>query len=211
MKIKVCGVANNMDIREIALLHPDYMGFIFYRKSPRDVSEIISGLHLDAIPRSVKKVAVLVDHPAVGAIELITKYRFDAVQLHGDEEPAYCRNLMPVCEVIKAFRVMDRLPDNLDQYQDNCHMFLFDAAGKNRGGNSIGFNHAILEDYNLLTPFILSGGIGEHDVPYLRSLGFKQMAGIDINSRFEISPGCKNLHSLKLFITKLRNDETNDR
>jgi len=211
MKIKVCGMTNNRNIREIALLHPDYMGFVFYSGSPRDVSGRIGELELTAIPPSIKKVAVLVDQPADRAAEIIKRYGFDTVQLHGDEEPGYCKELMTVCEVIKAFRIDDSLPANLGLYTGNCDLFLFDAKGKNRGGNGIMFNHDILQAYTLATPFILSGGIGDDDLPYLKSIDFRQMAGIDLNSRFEISPGYKSLQSLKVFITKLRNDASADR
>lgn len=211
MKIKVCGMTNNRNIREIALLHPDYMGFVFYGGSPRDITGKIGELELSAIPASIKKVAVLVDQPAGKAADTIKRYGFDAVQLHGDEEPAYCKNLMPVCEVIKAFRIDESLPENLDRYSGNCHLFLFDAKGRNRGGNGIKFNHDILKAYTLDTPFILSGGIGDNDLPYLKSIDFKQMAGIDLNSRFEISPGYKSLLSLKAFITKIRSDASVDR
>jgi len=204
MKIKVCGIANNRNLSEIALLQPDYMGFVFYPGSPRDVTVTIGQLQLSAIPPAVKKVAVVVDRPLQEVRGLVARHWFDAVQLHGDEEPDYCRELMNHCEVIKAFRIADSLPSDIGLYEGNCNYFLFDARGKYHGGNSIKFNHAILEGYGLSTPFFLSGGIGDTDLEYLRGIDIRKMYGVDVNSRFEISPGYKSVQSLRHFIAGLR-------
>ena len=206
MKIKVCGITNNRNLTEIALLRPDYMGFIFHKNSPRDITDTIGGLQLSAVPASVKKVAVVVDQPLEMVCDIIKRHRFEAVQLHGDEDPGYCVHLMSLCEVIKAFRIEDALPVELDQYENNCHLFLFDAKGKYQGGNGIQFNHDILKNYKLKTPYILSGGIGDTDLPYLQSIDLQGIAGVDLNSRFEISPGYKSISPLKDFINKLRNN-----
>ncbi|MFO7924171.1 MAG: phosphoribosylanthranilate isomerase [Bacteroidales bacterium] len=204
MLIKVCGITNNSNLTGIAHLRPDFMGFIFHKGSPRDVTGTIENLQISAIPASVKKVAVVVNQPSERVRELVKKYGFDAVQLHGDEDPDYCKELMPLCQVIKAFRIKDKLPENLERYENNCHIFLFDAKGKYRGGNGIKFNHDILKSYKLKTPYILSGGIGDNDLPYLQNIKLEGIAGVDLNSRFEISPGYKSISSLKEFINKLR-------
>ncbi len=208
MQIKVCGITNNRNLMEIALLSPDYMGFIFHEGSPRDVTHTIDGLQLSSLPPVIKKVAVVVDKPVEEVLDIINNYGFDAVQLHGREYPEYCRQLMEVCQVIKAFRIKDSLPQNLEDYQGNCHYFLFDAKGKHAGGNGIKFNHDILKRYKLETPFILSGGIGDYDLPYLLRIDLKGLMGVDLNSRFELSPGYKSISSLKVFIQKLRTHAT---
>jgi phosphoribosylanthranilate isomerase len=211
MQIKVCGITNNRNLRDIARLHPEFMGFIFHGPSPRDVSLSIDQLHLDLVPSSIKKVAVMVDEPAERVLDILKKYRFGAVQLHGNEEPEYCRRLMASYTVIKAFALTDRLPQRLQEYEGSCHYFLFDAKGKNAGGNGIKFNHEILADYRLSTPWILSGGIGDSDLPLLTGYTFKGMAGVDLNSRFELSPGYKSIPSLREFIHKLRSNATASR
>lgn len=208
MQIKVCGLTNNRNLLEIARLSPEYMGFIFHKSSPRDVSDIIGQLQLNAIPPSVKKVAVVVDQPAGKVFELVEKYGFDAVQLHGSEDPEYCRQFKPVCRVIKAFRIKHQLPPDLEDYEGSCHYFLFDAKGKYAGGNGIKFNHDILKSYRYKTPYILSGGIGDYDLPYLLDIDLEGMTGVDLNSRFELSPGYKSISSLKVFIQKLRSRDT---
>jgi phosphoribosylanthranilate isomerase len=204
MQIKVCGMTNNRNIREIALLLPEYMGFIFHKSSPRDVTGTIGQLQLSVIPPSVKKVAVTVDKPLEDVKSIIKNHGFDAIQLHGDEQPDYCRELMNECIVIKAFRIGEKLPDQLEDYIDSCHMFLFDAKGKYHGGNGIKFNHDILKGYHYDKPYILSGGIGDNDLPYLKNIDLMGIAGVDLNSRFELSPGYKSFSPLKEFINKLR-------
>ena len=199
-------MTNNRNISEISLLSPEYMGFIFHENSPRDVTGKIGKLQLNTIPESVKKVAVTVNEPLEKVKNIVSSNRFDAVQLHGDEDPEYCRELMQVCMVIKAFRIGESLPGQLEKYMDSCHLFLFDAKGKNQGGNGIKFNHHILKGYNLEKDFILSGGIGDADLDYLRGINLERLAGVDLNSRFELSPGYKSFLSLKTFINKLRSD-----
>lgn len=211
MKIKVCGITNNRNLKDIAMLAPDYMGFIFHEDSPRDVSGIIDRLDLSTIPSGIKKVAVTVDQPFEKVKDIITKYKFDAIQLHGDESPSYCKKLMSVCHVIKAFRVSAVLPKEMAAYEDNCHLFLLDAKGRYPGGNGIKFNHDILKEYHLTTPYILSGGIGDNDLPYLQDMDMPGLAGVDLNSRFELSPGYKSISSLKVFIQKLRTHATINR
>jgi phosphoribosylanthranilate isomerase len=197
-------MTNNRNIREIAMLYPDYMGFIFHGDSVRDVTGTIGQLQLSVIPPRVKKVAVMVDQPIEYVKNIVATHGFEAVQLHGDEEPDYCRELSDVCQVIKAFRIEDSLPADLEKYAGSCHLFLFDAKGVNQGGNGIKFNHDILKEYKIEKPFILSGGIGDNDLPYLQSVDMEWLTGVDLNSRFELSPGYKSHSSLKEFISKLR-------
>lgn len=206
MKIKVCGITNNRNLIDIGLLYPDYMGFIFHEGSPRDITGSIEKLQLGAIPPSVKKVAVFVDKPVDEVRMIIKKYRFDAVQLHGDEEPGYCGELMSECEVIKTFRIAGSLPENLSRYENHCNLFLFDAKGRYYGGNGLKFNHRLLEMYDNRTGYILSGGIGDKDIDYLKELDLKGLQGIDLNSRFEISPGYKSSTSLRVFMQNLRSN-----
>lgn len=208
MRIKVCGITNNRNLREIASLQPDYMGFIFHRGSPRDVTDTVGSLLLSTVPSTVKKVAVVVDKPEEEVVELVKKYGFSTVQLHGNESAGYCRNMMNVCEVIKAFRIDDSLPPELPDYEGSCHLFLFDAKGRYQGGNGIKFNHDILKGYSLKTRYILSGGIGDTDLPYLKNIDLEGIEGIDLNSRFEISPGYKSIAPLKEFIQKIRSHAT---
>ncbi len=204
MIIKVCGITNNEDLFRIAGLKPDYLGFIFYPPSPRDVSKKIADLSLNLIPSEIKKVAVLVDETEENALLLAKKKGFDAIQLHGNESPDFCKRLKNTCRVIKTFRVKDHLPDQMNLYEGKCDLFLLDTATDKPGGSGKKFDHSVLEGYNLQTPYLLSGGIGEEDADYLLDLNQKGMAGVDINSRFELSPGVKEFLSIERFIKCLR-------
>ncbi len=205
MLIKVCGITNNGDISAVMALEPDYMGFIFYPPSPRDVSGTIGQLSLSSIPGNVKKVGVMVDEDEERAEELVKKYKFEAIQLHGNESPDYCARLKKLCEVIKAFRINDRLPSEISLYEGKCDLFLFDTAAARPGGTGKKFDHRVLNGYICKTPYLLSGGIGPPDAEYITGLRMNGMAGVDLNSRFEISPGIKSPVALEKFINECRN------
>jgi phosphoribosylanthranilate isomerase len=204
MKLKICGIAQQENMLEVAALGPDYMGFIFYPPSQRDVSEKIEHLSFSDIPAEIKKVAVLVDMPLQQAIRLVEKYGFDLVQLHGNESPGYCLEMKRHTMVIKVFRIMDRLPDNLGLYEDCCNYFLFDTKADKPGGTGLTFDHSVLKNYHLDILFFLGGGIGPEHADELLSLGHPMLYAIDINSRFEIKPGIKNITLLKEFINEIK-------
>lgn len=207
LKIKVCGMKDSLNIAEVAGLMPDYMGFILYEQSPRYVSPEKAEALANGVPASIRRTGVLVNMPFEDASKIAHSGIFDILQLHGNESPDYCKRLSRNIEIIKAFRISDRLPENLKDYQPYCRMFLFDTAGKDFGGTGKKFDHSILASYALNTEYILGGGISADDSGYLKSFRNDKMAGVDLNSRFEISPGIKNVSLLKEFIEKLRNEE----
>ncbi|RPH32120.1 MAG: phosphoribosylanthranilate isomerase [Bacteroidales bacterium] len=203
MKIKVCGITNNKDIAEISALKPDYLGFIFYPPSPRDVTNRIASLDLSVIPKKTSKVAVFVNESYDSISKIIDRYGFEFVQLHGDESPEFCNKLQRISKIIKAFRIADTLPKNLNEYQDTCDYLLFDSAGKNYGGNGIGFNHLLINEYNGKLPFFLSGGISVDDSSNVKTITHKNLHAVDINSKFEIEPGIKDMEKLKAFFNNM--------
>ena len=214
IKIKVCGITQKENMLKIAALEPDYMGFIFFKKSPRDVSNKINVLPLSKLPASIKKVAVFVNKPLEEAEKIISRYAFDTVQLHGDESPEYCKKLQEIVPVIKAFGITDELPDELTTYENSCDYFLFDTRGKNAGGTGIAFDHNILKDYNLDKTFFLAGGIGpEHaqDDTFRKVITHPSLHALDINSRFEISPGVKDVVLIEKFMDGERKTENGKR
>ncbi len=181
---------------DVAALNPDFMGFIFYPPSPRDVSEKIGSLPIQKLPHTIKKVAVLVNMPLADALNIIELHGFDVVQLHGQETPEYCMKLKEKVQVIKAFSVKDQLPDNLEDYAAVCDFFLFDTKADKPGGTGIRFNHDIMEEYNMNVPFFLGGGIGPEYFEEQNQLNHPGLFAWDINSRFESSPGIKNIDLL---------------
>ncbi|HLP71264.1 MAG TPA: phosphoribosylanthranilate isomerase [Bacteroidales bacterium] len=202
VKIKICGMRDMGNVSEVARLKPDYMGFILYRHSPRFIEPEAAEKLKHLIPDAVTRVGVIVNEPFENAARLAGK--FDALQLHGNEDADYCRRLSRFSKIIKAFRIDGSLPADIADYQPYCSLFLFDAAGDHFGGNGIKFNHRILDDYNLDKRFILSGGISTDDLTAIREIKNKKFEGIDLNSRFETMPGMKDAEQLKKFMKKIR-------
>lgn len=207
--IKVCGMRTAENIREVESLGIDMMGFIFWPKSGRYVSERPSYL-----PTCCKRVGVFVGADIDDVVQHVADYALDAVQLHGAESPDYVRRLRSACDnsivIIKAFNIATA--DDLAataSYTGLADYFLFDTKGKSVGGNGEHFDWRILSHYEGQTPFLLSGGIGPDDADRLRSTwsldGFpaEKCAGIDLNSRFEKAPALKDVDALQKFFNEL--------
>ena len=186
--LKICGMKNPQNILEVSQLLPDYLGFIFYKKSSRYFEGTIPEL-----PKSIKKVGVFVDENEENIIKKIKKYDLNLVQLHGNESSELCAKLQKLVPVIKVFSVDDDFNfQELDKYETACDYFLFDTKGKLHGGNGVTFNWEILKKYKSNKPLFLSGGIGLEEIDKIKKLDLPIFA-IDINSKFEIEPGLKNI------------------
>ena len=208
MKLKVCGMKYQDNIQAVAALQPDYLGFIFHEASPRQFESSIPEL-----PTTIKKVGVFVNKPIDYVINKIETHQLDAVQLHGDESEAYCSQLMDNCrtersrgaiKILKVFSIKDSFDFNiLKPYEDICDYYLFDTKGKLPGGNGYTFDWRVLKDYPSTKPYFLSGGIGLNELDnvlsFLRRQESKYCCAIDVNSKFEIEPGLKDIEKLKEF------------
>ena len=212
MKIKVCGMGSNL--AAVAGLKPDYLGFIHWKPSARFFEgEIPEGI-------AVPKIGVFVDAGLKEVLELVTGYGLEGIQLHGQESPDYCHKLRQELAsmkmelfLIKAFQVSpDFKFDELNAYADVVDFFLFDAKGELPGGNGIGFNWELLNDYTGTTPYFLSGGIGPGDLDQIKAFLKVPVSAhchaIDINSGFEIEPGLKNIEQLEPFVALVKNLES---
>ena len=192
------------NIREVEALGIDMMGFIFWPKSSRYVSQ-----RPDYLPKRVKRVGVFVDEDPEQVKRLADDYGLDYIQLHGHETPeviSYLRTpALPHPRIIKAFNI-STAEDLLQTqpYEGLVDGFLFDAKGKSVGGNGEKFNWDVLDAYDGETPFLLSGGIGPDDVERVHAFRHPKCIGIDLNSRFELSPGLKDIAKLKEFIYNLK-------
>jgi len=209
IKIKVCGMKYADNIADVILLKPDFVGFILYKASPRFVSLKDAATLVKAIAPSIGKVGVIVNESYEEAKKIAQSGIFDFLQLHGNESADYCRTLSDRIQIIKAFSISQMLPDDLSDYEPFCKMFLFDAAGDSYGGTGKMFNHSLLENYSLNTDYIIGGGISSSDSAYVKSIYSGRMAGIDLNSRFEIRPGFKDIQMLTTFIENIRNNDNN--
>lgn len=201
VKIKVCGMRAPDNIRQVAALEPDYMGFIFYNGSKRYAEGYISPELLAELPTSIKKTGVFVNATTESIEETVAKYKLDAVQLHGKESPKTCADIKALgVEVIKVFSVDDKFVfENTLLYENVTDFFLFDTRGQEYGGNGFPFDWELLKGYLSPKPYFLSGGINQENIKQLDKVRPKPYA-IDVNSGFEQEPGLKNVKDLrKLF------------
>jgi phosphoribosylanthranilate isomerase len=224
MKLKVCGMKYVENIEQVAALQPDYMGFIFYEKSKRNFEGVIPKLS-----KSIKKTGVFVNEHLEIVSSFVQKHQLEAIQLHGDESVNYIIALKALfrerasgvitglknaahankdIEIIKVFGVKDHFDfDILKPYEEVVDFFLFDTKGKERGGNGVKFDWTLLKSYPYSKPFFLSGGIGLEDVDEVSSFLQGQESptcfAIDVNSKFEIEPGIKNIEKLKALKKKI--------
>jgi len=213
MIIKVCGIQIIENLKHLVFLDIDMIGFIFYPKSKRYVEQ--KGVDFEVLQQikvnhyGIDKVGVFVDNDEAYILKKVNDYGLDMVQLHGSESFSLCDALQKKnIKVIKAFSIGDDFNfRNLAPYTFSCDYFLFDTKGKQPGGNGITFNWNLLNNYQETTPFILSGGIGPEALSELKKFKHPQWAGIDLNSKFEDSPGLKNIDKLKIFINELRIDQ----
>ncbi len=194
------------NIEQLLALKPDYMGFIFYEKSPRDAEDVLDQELLRNFPEQTKKVGVFVNADLGLVKEKVKTFGLDYVQLHGDESVEYVAELFAVgIKVIKVFSVGDEFDfEGLDIYNPFVDFFLFDTKGKARGGNGEVFNWEILKDYNQEVPFFLSGGIDLENIDSLKALEDMNIQAIDVNSKLELTPGFKDIERVKKLTSLLR-------
>nr|WP_281336272.1 tryptophan synthase subunit beta [Flavobacterium eburneipallidum] len=206
MKLKICGMKYPDNILEVASLLPDYMGFIFWEKSTRYFDGIIPTL-----PTSIKKTGVFVDETVAIIVEKVLKHDLQAVQLHGHESVEFCetlkKSLPKETEIIKVFSILDTFDFQvLKPFESVCDYFLFDTKGKLPGGNGTTFDWKVLEKYPSTKPFFLSGGIGIEEVEAVNEISKTNLPvyAIDVNSKFEIEPGLKNIELCKIAVKTLQ-------
>ena len=197
MIIKVCGMREAENIRAADALPIQMMGFIFYPKSTRYVAK-----RPEYLPRNARRVGVFVDEEANHILRIAKEYGLDYIQLHGHESPGYCRSLRGRgLRIIKAFPVATA--DDLlatTAYEGCCDYYLFDTKSTQPGGSGQSFDWSVLQAYHGRTPFLLSGGIRPEQAAVVRALRHPLLAGIDLNSRFESSPGVKDIQLLRQFL-----------
>ncbi|MBQ6192633.1 MAG: phosphoribosylanthranilate isomerase [Bacteroidaceae bacterium] len=225
MIIKVCGMRDAENIREVERLGIDMMGFICWERSPRYVREVPA--YLPKCPR----VGVFVNQSLDEIQKRMEAFDFSYIQLHGSESPEFCKEVREKtgCKVIKAISI--NRPTHLQtssssplkgeesgkeasplrgglvgSFEGCANLLLFDTKCSTMGGSGKQFNWDILSDYRGDLPFLLSGGIGPEDAERLRQFHHPKCLGFDINSRFEIEPGIKDTEKIKQFITAIRED-----
>lgn len=207
MKIKVCGMKYPENIQKLNKLPIDYMGMIFYEKSPRYIDYQLWQNVVDIHSSNIKRVGVFVNSTIDYIVEMIDKYKLDLIQLHGNESPKFCSELNKFIPIIKAFSISEASDfEQTKAYEGLRGYFLFDTKTPKYGGSGKKFDWAILDAYDGDTPFFLSGGISAEDVQQIKATKHPRLYGVDLNSKFEIEPGLKDIQLLDQFIKQLRNE-----
>ncbi|MES2375859.1 MAG: phosphoribosylanthranilate isomerase [Bacteroidota bacterium] len=210
MKIKVCGLKYPVNIKAVTDLEPDYVGFIYYGRSPRFVGDIVVG-DLASLPLKIIKTAVFVDEDQQEINRLIDEFRFDAIQLHGKESADFAGSFKGRVQVLKAFGLDEDFDfDQLNAYVGKVDYFLFDTKTDAHGGSGKTFNWDILDNYKLDVPFFLSGGLSLDNLEQVAKIIHPKFYGVDLNSRFEKEPGLKDIEKLKQAFSLLKQHTTHE-
>jgi len=203
--IKVCGMKEPDNILQLLELPIQYMGHIFYQKSARYVGDLAN---LD-ISKNIKKTGVFVNSSIAEILESVNRLSLKAVQLHGDETAEMASALKSEgLEVIKAFGIDEEFDWNqLESFVDHVDFFLFDSKSPAYGGTGKAFNWQKLKEYPFEKPYFLSGGLSLDNLEEAINFEDKRLVGLDLNSKFEIEPGLKDIEKLKLALKIIRNEQ----
>lgn len=209
-RIKVCGMTLPEQVSALDEMGVDLAGFIFYPKSPRYIGNKISAEKMKQIKGHIAKVGVFVNMPYDDLMRTVEDYRLDMVQLHGDESPHFCEKVANYVTIVKAFRLSDN--DPLDwivrPYHEGSDMYMFDTLGAGYGGTGKKFDWNILKKTAIDKLYFLSGGIEPGDEEKLKEFikepAAKKLFAIDINSKFEVSAGIKDMEKVKKFVKALK-------
>lgn len=204
MIVKVCGMREPDNIREVETLQPTMIGFICWDKSPRYVATVPSYL-----PKC-QRVCVFVNPSINYALQMADSFKADYLQLHGSETPDFCQELKHATglKIIKSISIANSADiEKSKEYQGVADILLFDTKCATVGGSGVKFDWSVIENYDGTTPFLLSGGIGPDDAESILSIKHPMFAGVDLNSRFESAPAMKDVLKLKEFITEIRDEQ----
>lgn len=207
MKLKVCGMKYLQNVRDLEeKVRPDWMGLIFYPPSPRFAGEKADP---DLAHVSLKKVGVFVNEPWESIQQKIEEFGLSGLQLHGEESVAEVKEIKEKSglEIFKVFKVKDKMPwSDLEPYLPWVDYFLFDTYTRHHGGSGKTFDWEILKGYPFEKPFLLSGGIDRDHIEEIVALkkDLPQLAGLDINSKFEKEPGLKDIFKVSEFKEELK-------
>ena len=206
-KIKVCGITD-LPIANFCIENDaDYLGFVSYSDSPRDISFHESKSIIDQLSSPINTVAVTVNANIDNAKE-IEDSGFNFIQCHGSETPDYLSKIKKTTnlKIIKAFGISSQNDlINIDKYSEFCDFFLMDAKPEGSempGGNAKKFNWDLLRDQNINKQFFLSGGLDEDNIEIAIKNNITSL--FDVSSSVESSPGVKDTLKIKQFIDRVK-------
>ncbi len=205
MKIKVCGMRNPGNLEQVCALRPDFVGFIFYSGSKRFVGDSPDRALFRIPSPEIQKVGVFVNESMSTVKKAFNRFALHLVQLHGNESPDYCSRLSQ--EGIPVIKALDARADLalMEAYREHVKYFLFDTPDPGYGGTGRKFDWSLLKGIPASLSFLLGGGIGPGDEAGVLNLDHQGMLGVDLNSRFEVTPGFKDVKKLNAFMATLKN------
>ena len=206
MKLKVCGMTDFEQFQQLQEMSVDFAGLIFYENSKRFVGNKLQEHKSQIRNLKIKKVGVFVNAESDNIKREVNEYGLNYVQLHGDESAEFCREVKDFVPVIKAIRINEEsdLEKDLKVFEKVCDYLLFDTDSKQYGGSGKQFNWDRLKQSNINKPFFLSGGIALEDIDKVKNFRHPMLFAIDVNSRFEVEPGIKDLEKVKQFVNALK-------
>lgn len=195
MKIKICGLKHKTNLFDVVEAGVDYVGMIFYEKSPRYVLDSLYPEDVWFLPDEVEKIGVFVNASFDEIKKYAKLYQLNLIQLHGNETPEVCKQLQNLgYGVIKAFGVDESFDFNrLKPYHTSVDFFLFDTKTSDYGGSGITFDWNILTNYTLDIPVFIGGGVSLENLNELLNFNFPFLYSVDMNSKLEIEPGLKDI------------------
>lgn len=215
MKLKVCGLAKINQIQELISMKADFLGFIFYDKSPRYVLNHLTLNQISKIKHE-GKVGVFVNESVEKIIEIAEKANLNFIQLHGDEDDKFILHLRQIVDenikIIKVFRIgigTENLKSKIQNLESNVDYFLFDTDSKAYGGTGKAFDWQILNNLQISRPYLLSGGISLENINEIKDINNIPFA-LDINSKFETDPGNKDLDKIKEFVRIMETNSSHE-
>jgi phosphoribosylanthranilate isomerase len=208
MKLKVCGITQLDQLKQLDEIGINYAGLIFYGQSARCIINKLNADDIGPLHLSLKKIGVFVNDEEEFIMNNVENYGLDMVQLHGDETPGFCKIISGHITVTKAFRITQTNEQNIDwmikPYEEYCDYYLFDTNRKNAyGGTGEKFNWNLLHQNKINKPFFLSGGIGLKDVEKLKTFEHPFFYCVDVNSRVEVADGIKDMEAIKVMAEEL--------
>ncbi|MGK7392318.1 MAG: phosphoribosylanthranilate isomerase [Candidatus Cyclobacteriaceae bacterium M2_1C_046] len=206
LKLKVCGLNNNNNFNDISILKPEFVGLNFYAPSKRYVK---GGMQISA-PEGVELVGVFVNENLKNILKRAQEYGLTYIQLHGDEPPEFCEQIQAHdLKVIKVFRVDGEFDfKDVAPFVGKADFFLFDAGGKDYGGNGVVFNWSALKDYPFDTPYFLAGGLSPDNIQQVFEQKLPKLYALDVNSGYETMPGIKDVNKVEELIKILRANDS---
>ena len=195
-KIKLCGMMRPEDIQTAAALRPDYIGFVFAKKSRRYVTPEQAEKLKALLPEEIAAVGIFADEEPERVAQLLDAGIIDLAQLHGHEDEAYLAALRKRTDrpLIRAFQIRER--KDLEEAEKSTADFLLLDAGAGSGET---FDWTWLRDFP--RPFFLAGGLSPDNVE--GALERVHPYGVDVSSGIE-TDGRKDPDKMKLFVEKIK-------